>query len=116
MSESVLSVVLHAIWKELHLWLRRCRHTCCPKQRDVESAGSEQEYGSQGTEFVVVEFNAWECAGSDILWAALITKIFDEVWGDGYICGSRRYESRISFMPQACHSGRLKTGELRFSA
>ena len=78
MSQSVLSVVLQAIWKELILWLRRC-HTCCPQQRDIESAGSGKQDGSQGTEFIVVEFNAWECAGSDILWAALITKIFDEV-------------------------------------
>lgn len=79
-SQSILSVVLQAIWRELHLWLSRCRHTCCPEPRDVESTGSEKEDGSQGTEFIVVEFNAWECAGSDILWAALITKIFDEVW------------------------------------
>lgn len=116
MSHSVLSVVFQAIWEELQLWLHRCRHTCCPKERDVESAGSGKEDGSQGTKFVVVEFNAWECAGSDVLWAALITKIFDEVWGDGYICTSRRCESRFSFLFQVGHFGGFKTGELWFRA
>lgn len=35
-------------------------------------------------QFVFVEFNAWECAGSEVLWAALITKIFDTVSVSGF--------------------------------
>lgn len=70
--------------------LRRCRDasprwsTSREEQPDVESAGSA------GTEFMVVEFNAWECAGSDILWAAVTTKIFERVrsLNFGFICSS----------------------------
>lgn len=54
---------------------------CCPQQPDIESArGQGKEDGSEGREFIVVEFNAWECAGAEVLWAAVITKIFDQVF------------------------------------
>lgn len=75
-----------AIVKALWRWCRACGKACgksClvtkPEAKsDEESAGSKQDASSE-REFIVVEFNAWECAGSDVLWAAVITKIFDAV-------------------------------------
>lgn len=55
-------------------------------QRDIPSdfEASREEGSSVGTEFVVVEFNAWECAGLEILWAAVTSKIFDAVRVTGF--------------------------------
>lgn len=44
---------------------------------DVEA--SRERDANVAPEFVVVEFNAWECAGLEILWAAVTSKIFDAV-------------------------------------
>ncbi|CAM9719996.1 unnamed protein product, partial [Ectocarpus fasciculatus] len=54
-----------------------CFGSCRDGYSDVEA--SRKEGASSGTEFVVVEFNAWECAGLEVLWAVVITKIFDAV-------------------------------------
>lgn len=86
-TQSVFGVVFCAIGKELCSRLGKCANTCRPKpknnqeqQPDVELAGGGgEDDGSRGREFIVVDFNAWECAGLDILWAAVITKIFDKV-------------------------------------
>lgn len=41
--------------------------------------GSPKSAPSSKRDFIYVQFNAWECAGSEVLWAALISKIFDKV-------------------------------------
>eukprot|EP00752_Nemacystus_decipiens_P017199 g15408.t1 len=46
-------------------------------REDVESAG--ERGGRTGKSFIFVDFNAWEYVGSEVLWAALITKIFEKV-------------------------------------
>lgn len=85
---SVVLVVLWAIVVGLWTWLRSCydafrraNSQTTPTQLavsdDVET--SPEEEASGGREFVVVEFNAWECAGLEILWAVVTTKIFDAV-------------------------------------
>lgn len=30
-------------------------------------------------EYIYVEYNAWECQASEVLWAALVAKIYHEV-------------------------------------
>lgn len=82
-SQSVLLLIFLAIGKALLKWLRECRDACrrhgtSQAQPDVES-GIGEHNGGAGTVFMVVDFNAWECAGSDILWAAVTTKIFERV-------------------------------------
>lgn len=91
-SESVLGVVFKALCKELWSWLQRCRKACCPSRGDVNfTGGGGQEDGmvkkgsSHRRKFIVVDFNAWECAGSEVLWASVITKIFDEVLSRGHV-------------------------------
>ena len=79
-------VIGWVIVKALCKWICACVKTCRREgpldgesgQLDEESGGGGQEHGA-GTDFIVVEFNAWECAGSDVLWAAVVTKIFDKV-------------------------------------
>eukprot|EP00752_Nemacystus_decipiens_P001624 g1581.t1 len=54
------------------------------KRREDESdqdPGAGQKRNSGDTDFIVVEFNAWEVAGSDVLWAAVVSKIFDTIEG-----------------------------------
>ncbi|CAM9270543.1 unnamed protein product, partial [Pylaiella littoralis] len=46
---------------------------------DVEAIYGKNVPGRR--DFIIVEFNAWEYTGSEVLWAALITKIFDQVEG-----------------------------------
>lgn len=81
-AKSVIVVVIAAIGKALLRWCRACEKSCLSEQPearlDEESAGGEQDTRA-GREFIVVEFNAWEYAGSDVLWASVITKIFDTV-------------------------------------
>ena len=55
----------------------RCRSKPTAESHDVEASLEEDTSG--GREFVVVEFNAWECAGLEVLWAVVTTKIFDAV-------------------------------------
>ncbi|CAM9963432.1 unnamed protein product, partial [Ectocarpus sp. 4 AP-2014] len=45
--------------------------------RDVEA--SLELDASGGKAFIVVEFNAWECAGMEILWAIVTAKLFDAI-------------------------------------
>eukprot|EP00752_Nemacystus_decipiens_P005720 g5177.t1 len=44
---------------------------------DIESVGKKS--GGARTSFIFVDFNAWEYAGSEVLWAALVSKIFNAV-------------------------------------
>lgn len=61
--------------------LARCRRTYPLEESQVPlDAESGQGGGSiDGREFVVIEFNAWECAGLEVLWAVVTAKIFDAV-------------------------------------
>ena len=81
MGNSAVAVVVVAFGKALLRWFRACGEPCLsgqPAPPDEERAGDE-ESATAGMEFVVIDFNAWECAGSDVLWASVITKIFDTV-------------------------------------
>lgn len=80
--KSVLVVITWAVLKALYEWCRACERSCGSTQsvpQHDEEIGSDTQDDSLGREFIVVEFNAWECAGSDVLWASVITKIFDTV-------------------------------------
>lgn len=70
---------------------------------DVESAGGTTSLSGDGgrktRNFILIEFNAWECAGSEVLWAALITKIFDKVTGGVILhqCDANCQQSQCRF-------------------
>lgn len=82
-TKSVLFVIIAAILKALWKWCRRtCGKAFSPKKSGAQSDEedpSPKEDANWNRNFIVVEFNAWECAGSDVLWAAVISKIFDAV-------------------------------------
>ncbi|CAM9290709.1 unnamed protein product [Scytosiphon promiscuus] len=84
-SQSLFGVVVRAAFEALVAWFRTCRQGCVRSAIvDEESAGGTGSLSGDGggrRAFILVEFNAWECAGSEVLWAALITKIFDKVEG-----------------------------------
>lgn len=92
MPHSLAVIILRVVLGALKTWydrLRvacvaachaRCRGACCDQRKvpvDIESVRAKG--GSRRRSFIFVDFNAWEYAGSDVLWAALITKIFDAV-------------------------------------
>ena len=78
-AKSVILVVIWAILKALRQWWRACVETCQPDHLPDEESGDVKEDTGEGRSFIVVEFNAWECVGSDLLWAAVVSKIFDAV-------------------------------------
>lgn len=63
----------------VNTWVNTWRSACqgCLPPADIESVG--QKGGGVGRSFIFVDFNAWEYVGSEVLWAALITKIFEKV-------------------------------------
>lgn len=84
--QSTLLIILRVAWGALTTWFRSCWAascaTCCDNRSskvlsDIESG--REKGGSRGRSFIFVEFNAWEYARSEVLWAALISKIFDAV-------------------------------------
>ncbi|CAM9839363.1 unnamed protein product [Scytosiphon promiscuus] len=84
-SQSLFGVVVRAAFEALVAWFRTCRQGFVKSTVvDEESAGGMGLLSGDGggsRAFILIEFNAWECAGSEVLWAALITKIFDKVEG-----------------------------------
>lgn len=67
-----------ALIKAFVRWLRRCTNNCFDSD-DVESRGGGNAVNSKPQEFLLIEFNAWEFARSEVVWASLVAKIFDSV-------------------------------------
>lgn len=77
---SVPVIVGRVVCGAIKRWLATCYGACRDQRNvlvDIESVGKKS--GSSRTSFIFVDFNAWEYAGSEVLWAALVTKIFNAV-------------------------------------
>lgn len=82
-----LVVVLRFVFLSLGKWLQQhlCRHTpgaVDPGDRQEDGDGSTSGAGHPRN-FIFAKFNAWEYGGSEVLWAALASKIFSAVGGFG---------------------------------
>lgn len=71
--QSLPFIVIRAALAASHTWIHGGGHEAF----DVEAIYGKNVPGRR--DFIIVEFNAWEYTGSEVLWAALITKIFDQV-------------------------------------
>lgn len=76
---STFVVILRVLLASMHTWLWK---TSSPGVEynpvNIEDPDDEKNGPGGYKNFIIVEFNAWECAESDVLWASLITKIFDK--------------------------------------
>lgn len=75
---SIAIVMVRALIMAFVRWFHRCKNNCFDAD-DVESRGSGNAVNSKPQEFLLIEFNAWEFARSEVVWASLVAKIFDSV-------------------------------------
>lgn len=78
-SHSLLFIVLRVALNAVKTWLCALRYACDQGNAVVDIESARTKGRSTSRSFIFVDFNAWEYAGSEVLWAALITKIFDAV-------------------------------------
>lgn len=120
MSHSVPFIILRVVGSALNTWLGALRDACIESAQrgvlvDFESA--RKKGGSEFRSFIFVDFNAWEYAGSEVLWAALMTKIFDAVrdylsMSPVPVIKARVSFRQVTFLPgRICHKCKL----VRFS-
>lgn len=95
-----LVVVARFLLREIGKWVNQkfcCHSTGGVAAEDPETGGSRSLSGQKGArKFIFVKFNAWEYGDSEVLWAALASKIFTAVGGFAITVGAVRVRGRQS--------------------
>jgi len=89
-----LVVVARFLLREIDKWVDQkfcCHSTGRVAAEDPETGGNRSSSGAgKPRKFIFVKFNAWEYGDSEVLWAALASKIFTAVRGCGITVGGVR--------------------------
>lgn len=63
----------------LYRWLYQCLCGCSDDPSDIEHPRTNDTDNSKPPNFICIDFNAWEFASSEVIWASLVANIFDAV-------------------------------------